>query len=78
MYSWRYGMKIMERGQITIPKKYRDLYGIRTDTELEMIAKEEGLLIVKKKANQSPFNEVYGILEKENDSDRIIEDMRGR
>lgn len=71
-------MKIMERGQVTIPKKYRDLYGIRPGTELEMIAKEEGLLIVKKKANLSPFREVYGILEKEAESDRIVEEMRGR
>ena len=71
-------MKIMERGQLTIPKKYRDLYGIRPGTELEMVAKEEGLLIVKKKANQSPFIEVYGILGKEADSDMIIEEMRGR
>ena len=71
-------MKIMERGQITIPKKYRDLYGIRTDTELDMIAKEEGLLIVKKKANQSPFRKVFGILSKETDSDSIVEELRGR
>ena len=42
-------MKIMERGQITIPKKYRDLYGIRPGTELEMVVKEDGLLLVKKK-----------------------------
>ena len=71
-------MKIMERGQVTIPKKYRDLYGIRPGTELEMIAKEEGLLIVKKRANQSPFSEVYGILGKEGSSDRIVEELRGR
>jgi len=71
-------MKIMERGQVTIPKKYRDLYGIRPGTELEMIAKEEGLLIVKKKANQSPFSEVYGILGKDAESDIIIEELRGR
>ncbi len=71
-------MKIMERGQVTIPKKYRDLYGIRPGTELEMIAKEEGLLIVKKKANQSPFSEVYGILGKDADSDTIIDELRGR
>ncbi len=71
-------MKIMERGQVTIPKKYRNLYGIRPGTELEMIPKEEGLLIVKKKANESPFREVYGILGKETDSDRIIEELRGK
>ncbi len=70
-------MKIMERGQLTIPKKFRDLYGIRPGTELEMIAKEEGLLI-KKKVDMSPFREVYGILERERESDRIVEEMRGR
>ncbi|MCK5671761.1 MAG: AbrB/MazE/SpoVT family DNA-binding domain-containing protein [Spirochaetales bacterium] len=68
----------MERGQVTIPKKYRDLYGIRPGTELEMIAKEEGLLIVKKMANHSPFRKVFGILGKEADSDKIVEELRGR
>lgn len=78
MYTWSNNMKILERGQVTIPKKYRDRYGIRPGTELEMIAKEEGLLIVKKKANQSPFQEVYGILGKKADSDELVEEMRGR
>ena len=68
----------MERGQITIPKKYRDLYGIRPGTELEMVVKEDGLLLVKKKLNQSPISEVYGILGKLKESDQIIEEMRGR
>ncbi|RKX68748.1 MAG: AbrB/MazE/SpoVT family DNA-binding domain-containing protein [Spirochaetes bacterium] len=71
-------MKLMERGQLTIPKKYRDRYGIRPGTELEMIEKEEGLLIVKKKLTQTSISEVYGILGKNKDTDRIIEDMRGR
>ncbi len=71
-------MKLMERGQFTIPKKYRDLYGIRPGTEIDIIAKEEGLLIVKKKLNQTPFSEVYGILGKERESDIIVEEMRGR
>ncbi len=71
-------MKIMERGQITIPKKYRDLYGIRPGTELEMVVKEDGLLLVKKKLNQTPFSEVYGILGKLKESDQIVEEMRGR
>jgi len=71
-------MKIMERGQITIPKKYRDLYGIRPGTELEMVVKEDGLLLVKKKLHQSPISEVYGILGKLKETDQIIEEMRGR
>ena len=68
----------MERGQVTIPKKYRDRYGIRPGTELDIVPKKEGLLIVKKKMNQNPFREVYGILGKESDTDKIIEELRGR
>ena len=71
-------MKLMERGQVTIPKKYRDRYGIRPGTELDIVPKKEGLLIVKRKPNQSPFREVYGILRKEGTTDRIIEELRGR
>ncbi|MDA3938232.1 MAG: AbrB/MazE/SpoVT family DNA-binding domain-containing protein [Spirochaetia bacterium] len=71
-------MKIMERGQLTIPKKYRDLYGIRPDTELEIVPKEEGLLIVKKQMNSSLFREVFGILGKDIASDQILEEIRGR
>jgi len=71
-------MKLMERGQVTIPKKYRDRYGIRPGTELDIVPKKEGLLIVKKKMNQNPFREVYGILGKESDTDKIIEELRGR
>ncbi len=68
----------MERGQVTIPKKYRDRYGMRPGTELDIVPKKEGLLIVKKKMNENPFREVYGILGKESNTDRIIENLRGR
>ena len=71
-------MKIMERGQLTIPKKYRDRYGIKPGTELDIVPMEEGLPIVKKTMEQNPFRKVYGILGKQGDTDRIIEEMRGR
>jgi len=70
-------MKLMEKGQITIPKKYRDLYGITKNTELEIIPKKEGLLIVKKTANNTPFREVFGILKKHERTDRYIQKIRG-
>ncbi len=70
-------MKIMERGQITIPKKYRERYGIRPGTEIDIVPQKEGLLIMKK-MNTGSFRKVYGILEKENDTDSIIEEMRGK
>ena len=71
-------MKIMERGQLTIPKKYRDRYGITPGVELDILPKEEGLLIVKKKMEKNPFREVYGILRNKGNTDTVIEEMRGR
>ncbi|MGH9361015.1 MAG: AbrB/MazE/SpoVT family DNA-binding domain-containing protein [Thermoanaerobaculia bacterium] len=41
-------MKITERGQLTLPKRLRDKYGITPRTELELLDAEKGILIVKK------------------------------
>lgn len=71
-------MKIMERGQVTIPKKIRDTYGLKPSTEVDVIPLEEGILIVKKSSGKSPFHEVYGILNNPRDSDGLIEEIRGR
>ena len=38
-------MKISEKGQITIPKKLREKYGLREDVELEFIQAKGGLFI---------------------------------
>jgi AbrB family looped-hinge helix DNA binding protein len=71
-------MKIMERGQITIPKKFRKQYGINQETELDFVPLEEGILIIKTKTKKNPFKEVYGILKKAGSSDAYIEQIRGR
>lgn len=52
-------MNITERGQVTIPKKLRERYGIRPETELDMVETEEGILIVKRLA-ASPFRKLVG------------------
>ena len=71
-------MKIMERGQVTIPKKYRKQYGISQNTEIDFVPKEEGLLIVKKNIQNSLFREIFGILKKNTRTDMYIEKIRGR
>ena len=52
-------MKITERGQLTLPKKLREKYGIQPSTELEILETSEGLLIVKK-LKVSPFAKFRG------------------
>ena len=38
-------MRISERGQITIPKRFRDRFGMNKDVEVEITPTEHGLLI---------------------------------
>ncbi len=70
-------LKVMERGQITIPKKYRERYGITPDTEITLVPTEEGLLIVKSGTARTPFRDVFGILCKKGSSDAVVREMRG-
>ena len=71
-------MKIGERGQITIPKKLREKYGLLPNIEIEFVAETVGIRIQKKSPLASPFREVYGILKKGQKTDKYIEEVRGR
>ena len=71
-------MKIMEKGQVTIPKKYRERYGITRTTELDFVPTEEGLLLVKRSPSQSPLRKAFGILNRPDSADRLVEEIRGR
>lgn len=71
-------MKISERGQITIPKALRDRYGLYRNVEVNLIASDDGVLIKKQSQSMHPVDKVFGILDKEIDSDRYIEEIRGR
>ena len=70
-------MRISERGQITIPKRFRDRFGMNKDVEVEITPTEHGLLIQKRSAAQHPVERVSGILYV-GDVDEYIEEIRGR
>ncbi|MHC9541514.1 MAG: AbrB/MazE/SpoVT family DNA-binding domain-containing protein [Vulcanimicrobiota bacterium] len=71
-------MKISERGQITIPKRFRDQYGFAEDVEVEIIPQERGILIAKRSTKQHPVQLLFGILDKKSSTDTFIEEIRGR
>ena len=74
-------MRISERGQITIPKRFRDRFGMNKDVEIEITPTEHGLLIQKRSAAQHPVERVSGILDGIDgnfDVDRYMEEIRGR
>jgi len=71
-------MKISERGQITIPKQYRKRYGLNRDVEVEIIPQEGGILIKKMAAKRHPVDEIFGILNRNTETDSYMEEIRGR
>ena len=71
-------MKIGERGQVTIPKKLREAFGLFPNIEVEFIAEDDGIKLQKKSKRSSPVQKLYGILKKNRDTDRYIEEIRGR
>ena len=71
-------MKISKRGQITIPKRMRDRYGLHRGIEVEIIPTEDGLLIRKVPDSLHPVERVYGLLCMQGNVDEYIEEIRGR
>ena len=71
-------MKIDTRGQVTIPKKIREKYGLTPNMEVSFVEAELGVLIQKKGPHTSPVRQVYGILKKNTSTDEFIERIRGR
>ena len=71
-------MRISERGQITIPKGFREQFGLNHNVEVELTPTEGGLLIHKRTAAQHPVERVYAILDSSGSIDDYIEEIRGR
>lgn len=51
--------KVSQKGEVTIPKEFRDQLGISEGTLLEMTS-SDGKLILEKKATEDPFNKWTG------------------
>ena len=72
-------MRVSERGQITIPKRLRERFGMNHNVEVEITVTERGLLIEKRAAALHPVDRVAGILDGVAvDIDEYIEEVRGR
>ena len=77
-------MRISERGQITIPKRLRERYGMNHDVEVEITPTDDGLLIRKQPVGEHPVDRVSGILDGvegagiPTEVDDYLEEIRGR
>ena len=54
-------MRVSERGQVTIPKKIRDRFGLGTNTEVEFVVREGRLeLVPGKNSRRKKIDAIYG------------------
>lgn len=77
-------MRVSERGQITIPKRLRELFGMHHNVEVEVTPTDDGLLI-RKCDERDSIDRVSGIIDPAHfatlgieDVDEYIEAIRGR
>lgn len=68
--------RVTERGQITIPKKFRDRLGIRPGQIVDFQEKDGRLVITRRNASD-PLDEVFGILSSDRSSDDLLAELRG-
>ena len=77
------GMKIGERGQVTIPKKLRERFGLKPETEIEFQVVDNSILL-RKKPRKLNLEKWKGRCKKGfaklgyTRVDEFIEDVRGR
>lgn len=67
---------VAERGQVTIPKRFRDRFGIRPGTVVDF-EEDSGRLILVKVVGNDPVSKVQGCIKLDRDTDSLIRELRG-
>jgi AbrB family looped-hinge helix DNA binding protein len=71
-------MKLTSKGQLTIPKRLRQKFGLGPHSEVEVVEAGDTLRIIKKGKGVDPVEKVYGLLKAPQSTDKLIEQIRGR
>lgn len=71
-------MRVSKRGQIMIPKKLRDRFGLHPSVEVEVVPTDGGLLVRRRSGALHPVDRAYGILGARPSTDEYLEQIRGR
>ncbi len=71
--------KLTSKGQVTIPKEVRSRLGLHAGDDIEFV-EEQGIFLVKKRLQKSPFEKYRGYLREleGRDPDQLVEEMRGQ
>jgi len=72
-----YQTKVTDKYQITIPKKLRDVYGVRSGSKVSLIPRETGIELVAPKKINNIAEKLYGIAKFKGDAVKEIHKARG-
>ncbi len=67
---------VAERGQVTIPKRFRDRLGIGPHTVVD-IEQDGSRLVLTKVIDEDPVSRVLGCVRTRKDTDTIVRELRG-
>jgi AbrB family looped-hinge helix DNA binding protein len=73
-------MRITSKGQVTIPKAMRDRFGLRPETEVEFIAENNALRLVrapKSRRGENLTKKMRGMATSHMSTDEIMQLTRG-
>ncbi len=71
-------MHLTQKGQVTVPKKFRDKFGLNRNVEIDFKEEEGKLVLVKKSSAVHPFDQLVGILKNPQSTNKIIDQLRGK
>lgn len=71
-----YQVKISSKGQITIPKELRDKLNLTKGDQLIIKESKQGYYF-EKKVDHNKIKDYVGILNKQESSDQLVEELRG-
>lgn len=67
---------VAERGQVTIPKRFRDRLGLRPGTVVDF-EEDGGRLILAKVIGSDPVARVMGCIQLDQGTDALLGELRG-
>jgi AbrB family looped-hinge helix DNA binding protein len=69
-------VKVSEKGQVTIPKEYRDKFGLKSGDEVEFSIENDNLVVKRK---ETEFKDYAGYLGKaDKPVDEQMDEIRGK
>ena len=73
-----YQTKVTDKYQITIPKKLREVYGVKRGSKVSLIPREAGIELMAAKKIENISEKLYGSIKFKGDAVKHIHDIRGK